>query len=105
MKKYLFMILLIGVCFGSIILESDDQIQNSIYYDSADEGSYHRISDGNTSFKIAKYSPSPPKLIINPNYQWQSDYIILIKNLNKELKHLLMTNNNHIENYLIEENK
>ena len=31
MKKYLYIILLIGVCSGSIILESDDQIQNSIY--------------------------------------------------------------------------
>tara|TARA_B100000902_G_scaffold358313_1_gene373324 strand:- start:289 stop:606 length:318 start_codon:yes stop_codon:yes gene_type:complete len=105
MKKYLFMILLISVCFGSIILESDDQIQNSIYYDSADEDSYYRIGDKNTLFKRAIYDPKPLKLNITLHYEWSSDYIIGIRYLNKELKNLKKTEIDHMENYLMEKSK
>jgi hypothetical protein len=35
---------------GIMILEPDDQIQNSIYYDPDEEDSYHRIGDSNSSF-------------------------------------------------------
>jgi len=96
---------MIGVCFGSIILESDDQIQNSIYYDSAEENSYYRIGDRNTSFRKAIYNTIPPKLKITLHYEWSSDYIIGIRYLNKELKNLKKTEINHMKNYLMEKSK
>ena len=36
----------------TVILEPDDQIQDSIYYDPTDADSYHRIGDSNTSLNI-----------------------------------------------------
>ena len=36
----------------TIILEPDDQIKDTIYFDPADTDSYHRIGDSNTSFNI-----------------------------------------------------
>ena len=105
MKKCLCIISLIGVCFGSIILESDDQIQNSIYYDSNEEDSYYRIGDRNTSFRKETYNPNSPKLNITVNYEWSSDYIIGIRFLNKELKDLKKTEINHVKSYPMEKSK
>ena len=105
MKKYLCIILLIGICFGSIILESDDQIQNSIYYDSNEKDSHYSIGDRNTSFKIEQYNPNSQKLNITVHYEWSSDYIIGLKYLNKELKDLKKTEINHMKNYLMEKSK
>jgi|TARA_B100001094_G_scaffold331288_1_gene399101 hypothetical protein len=35
-----------------VIIEPDDQIKQSIFYDPAEEDSYHRIGDSNSSFSI-----------------------------------------------------
>ena len=105
MKKYLCIILLIGVCSGSIILESDDQIKNSIYFDSSEEDSYYRIGDRNTSFRKEPYNSNSPKLNITIHYEWSSDYIIGIRYLHKELKDLKKTEINHMKNYLMEKSK
>lgn len=43
-----------------VILEPDDQIRDSIYYDPEEEDSYHRIGDSNTTFRNSKFEPEPP---------------------------------------------
>ena len=105
MKKYLFIVLLVGVCFGSINLEPNDQIQNSIYYDSNEEDSYYRIGDRNTSFRKEKYNSNQPDINMTLHYKWTRDYIIRIRYLNKELKNLKKTKSNHMKNYLMEKSK
>ena len=45
----------------AVILEPEDQIQDSIYFDPDDQDSYHRIGDKNTTFRRGKFEPEPPE--------------------------------------------
>jgi len=103
-KNYLY-ILLIEVSFGAIVIEPESQIQNSIYYDSLDEGSYFRIGDEKTSFRQDRLEHRQSYIHFFNIYEWPSDYVIQILNLHKNVVKYDFKDSGQIENYLLRELK
>ena len=99
MKKYFYMVL-IQVSFGAIVIEPENQIQNTIYYDSLDEDSYYKIGDTNTSFRQDSFEPRQSYKHFSRIHEWPSDYVIQILHLHKNIVLNKIENNEKIENYM-----
>ena len=99
MKKYFYMVL-IQVSFGAIVIEPENQIQNSIYYDSLDEDSYYKIGDTNTSFRQDSFEPRKSYKHFFRIHEWQSDFIVQILHFHKNVVKNEMESKKIIKNYL-----
>ena len=98
MKKYILIFLFNGLCFSTVVLEPEKQIQNSIFYDILDEYSYHRISEDNISFdRNSFYLKNIGSSNITVNYEWPSDYIIHFLNF----EHVIRNNRYKISKKII----
>ncbi len=104
MKKYFYMVL-IQVSFGAIVIEPENQIQNTIYYDSLDEDSYYKIGDTNTSFRQDSFEPRKSYKHLFRTHEWPSDYVIQILHLHKNIVLNKIENNEKIENYMLRQFK
>ena len=104
MKKYFYMVL-IQVSFGAIVIEPENQIQNTIYYDSLDEDSYYKIGDTNTSFRQDSFEPRKSYKHLFRTHEWPSDYVIQNLHLHKNIVLNKIENNEKIENYMLRQFK
>lgn len=96
---------LIQVSFGAIVIEPENQIQNTIYYDSLDEDSYYKIGDTNTSFRQDSFEPRKSYKHLFRTHEWPSDYVIQILHLHKNIVLNKIENNEKIENYMLRQFK
>lgn len=104
MKKY-FYILLIEVSFGAIIIEPENQIQNSIYYDFLDKDFYYKIGDNNASFRQDSLEPRQSYIHFSRIHEWPSDYVIQILHLHKNVVLNKIENNKEIDNNILRQFK
>ena len=96
---------LIQVLFGAIVIEPENQIQNSIYYDSLDEDSYYKIGDTNTSFRQDSFEPRKSYKHFSRIHEWPSDYVIQILHLHKNVVLNKIENNKEIDNNILRQFK